>query len=98
MRTEWLLCPAAHAEAKRTGLVVACDAQSQRHHVCDGERTPYLWDARGPNGEPFQSKEPCCSSCIGDYEGGYYAEPGMDEACCCTHGAICSAERKGAGE
>ena len=84
MRTEWLLCPAAWAEAKRTGIVVACDAQSRFHHKCDGPRTPHPWDARGPKGEPFQSKQPCCGSCQSDEEyGDYYRD--RNESCCCTH-------------
>ena len=82
-REPWTLCPSAHEEAKRTGLVYRCEGRIG--HVCDGPRTPYLWQARGPEGKPYQSTRPCCSSCIGDYDGGFYAEPGMDEACCCEH-------------
>jgi hypothetical protein len=84
VRTEWLLCPKAHAEAKRSRLIVACD--SNPNHACDGPRTAYLWKARGPGGTPFDSLVPCCVSCQSDDE---YADSfrGDDEPCCCIHGS-----------
>lgn len=85
MRTEWLLCPAAHEEAQRTGMVYACGI-GRPGHVCDGPLTPYLWDARGVGGAPFKSKQPCCSSCISDEWEGHSALRGHGEACCCVHG------------
>lgn len=81
----WMLCPAAHEEARSTGLVYRCEGR--RNHVCNGERTPYLWDARGAQGKPFKSEQPCCSSCMGDeeYDPATYGR-GLDEHCCCVHG------------
>lgn len=79
--SDWMLCPAAKAEAERTGLVYRCDGR--RNHVCDGERTAHLWDARGPHGEPFKSEHPCCGSCVSDEE--YGPSRGLDDDCCCVH-------------
>lgn len=82
-RGPYLLCPAAHAEATARGLVIRC--ATNPHHVCNGERTAYLWTARDNKGESYMSTEPHCGSCESDDE---YMETwrGEDEACCCAHG------------
>ncbi len=77
----WLLCPSAKAEAERTGLVWRCE--SHPGHACDGERTLYEWEARGPEGQPFKSQQPCCSSCESDEE--YEPTRGLEDDCCCVH-------------
>ena len=86
-----MLCPAGHVEAKKSGLVLRCDGRRDGHH-CDGPRTPYIWKARDNEGKPFDSMQPCCGSCVGDEEDGYYSH-GPDERCCCIHGEEGSAIR-----
>jgi hypothetical protein len=78
----WLLCPGAREEAARTGLVYRCEGRA--NHRCTGERTPYLWSARGPDGQVFEAEEPHCGSCESDDE--YSGRiRGDDEECCCVH-------------
>ena len=59
----WLLCPAARAEADRTGIVWRCEGRA--NHTCDGERTPYAFKTwKYVKGHRIEgtSEEPCCPS------------------------------------
>ena len=81
-RKPWMLCPSAHRYAKENGVVILCGNDAR--HVCDGERTPYFWEAvANIDGKrfPWLSYEPCCGSCGSDEEYGY---PYTGDACCCT--------------
>ena len=76
----FMLCRERRKEAKKSGLVLDC---VRTRHACKGPRVAYRWLARGCKGEPFISKQPHCSSCMGDED--YYGMRGDDEACCCVH-------------
>jgi len=82
--SRWLLCPAAQEEAKASGIVFRCEGR--RGHVCNGERTPYLWEAWDEDSSGariiWNSEVPHCGSCLADEEEGFRS---FGSSCCCSH-------------